>query len=113
MTRRYCLTLALKNDPELIRQYEEHHKNVWPEILTSIRSAGIKNMEIFRFQDRLFMIMEVNENFDFEKKAAADNSNEKVQQWEQLMWKYQQPLPGTRSGEKWMLMKKIFELNES
>jgi L-rhamnose mutarotase len=58
------------------------------------------------------MIMEVNDDFSFEKKSDADESNDKVQQWEELMWKYQQPLAGAAKGEKWMLMKKIFELTD-
>lgn len=108
---RYCLALDLKNDPELIAEYEAYHKNVWPEILKSIRDAGISQMEIYRTGNRLFMIMETEEGFSFEKKAAADAGNEKVQQWEELMWKYQQALPGSKPGEKWMRMQKIFTLN--
>jgi len=108
--KRYCLTLDLKDDKELIEEYEEHHKKVWPEILRSIKEAGIEQMEIYRFGTRLFMIMEVNDDFSFEKKQQADKSNEKVQEWEELMWKYQQPVAGSAKGEKWVLMKKIFEL---
>ena len=67
-------------------------------------------MEIYRFHTRLFMIMEVTENFSFEAKAAADAANEKVQEWETLMWKYQQALPGAKPGEKWKLMDRIFSL---
>jgi L-rhamnose mutarotase len=107
----YCLTLDLKDDPELIRQYEEHHKKVWPEIIASIREAGIEDMQIYRYETRLFMIMEVNDSFSFEKKQQADKNNLKVQEWEQLMWKYQQPLTGSIPGEKWKLLDKIFELN--
>ena len=109
--KRYCLTLDLKDDPELIRQYEEHHKKVWPEIINSIKEAGIENMQIYRYETRLFMIMEVNDDFSFEKKQQADTNNLKVQEWEQLMWKYQQPLSGSMPGEKWKLLDKIFELN--
>jgi L-rhamnose mutarotase len=108
--KRYCLTLDLKSDPELIRQYEEHHKKVWPEIINSIKEAGIENMQIYRYETRLFMIMEVNDDFSFEKKQQADTNNLKVQEWEQLMWKYQQPLNGSMPGEKWKLLDKIFEL---
>ena len=110
MNRRYCLTLNLKNQPELIQQYEEHHKAVWPEILHSIKESGIENLEIYRHGTRLFMIMEVNEQFSFEQKAAADNANPKVQEWEELMWDFQEPLPEAAKGEKWVLMNKIFEL---
>jgi L-rhamnose mutarotase len=56
--------------------------------------------------------MEVNDDFSFEKKQHADTNNTKVQEWEELMWKYQQPLVGTAKGEKWILMDKIFELKE-
>jgi L-rhamnose mutarotase len=56
------------------------------------------------------MIIEADENFSFAKKAAMDDSNTKVQEWETLMWKFQQALPWAKPGEKWMLMEKIFEL---
>jgi L-rhamnose mutarotase len=107
---RYCLTLDLKNDPALIAEYEAWHLEVWPEIIESIRSEGIESMQLYRFSNRLFMIMEVNEEFSFSKKGAADAGNAKVQEWEELMWKYQQAIPGAKPGEKWVLMNKIFEL---
>ena len=110
MNRRYCLTLDLKNDPALIAAYEKWHEMVWPEILESIHSAGIKHMDIYRVANRLCMIMEVAETFSFEAKALADASNSKVQDWETLMWQFQQPLPFAKEGEKWVLMQKIFSL---
>lgn len=107
--KRYCLALDLKDDPSLIAEYERYHQAVWPEILDSIRQSGIANMEIYRVGNRLFMIMEVNDDFSFEKKSLADASNPKVQEWETLMWKYQQALPFAREGEKWVMMEKIFQ----
>lgn len=107
---RYALALDLNDDPALIAEYEAYHKAVWPEILESIRSAGILNMEIYRLANRLFMIMEVSDNFRFEAKAAADAANTKVQEWEQLMWRYQKAIPGGKEGEKWRLMECIFSL---
>ena len=108
--KRYCLALDLVDDPDLIEDYEQMHEAVWPEIQHSIASAGIDLMQIYRFGNRLFMIMEVNDSFSFERKDAMDQQNEKVQQWEELMWKYQQSLPGAKPGEKWVIMNKIFEL---
>ena len=110
--KRYCLALDLKNDPTLIAEYEAYHKKVWPEILAGIKDSGIEQMEIYRTGNRLFMIMEVNDTFSFEAKSKADVANAKVQEWEELMWKYQQPLAEAGIGEKWMLMNKIFELAE-
>ena len=107
--KRYCLALDLKDDPSLIAEYEAYHQRVWPEILESIKDAGIEQMEIYRINNRLLMIMEVRDDFSFEQKAAMDISNKKVQEWEELMWKYQQVLPGSKPGEKWRLMARIFK----
>ncbi len=108
--KRFCLALDLKDDPALIKEYERYHKNVWPEIKQSITNADILNMEIYRTANRLFMIIDATENFNFENKAKMDAENKKVEEWEKLMWKFQQPLPWAKEGEKWVLMNQIFSL---
>ncbi len=110
MNRRYCLTLDLKDDPTLIAEYKRHHEKIWPEITQSIRESGIEDLEIYLLGTRMFMIMEVNDHFSFEAKTRSDSSNPKVREWEELMWKFQQPLPDARAGEKWLLMERIFKL---
>jgi len=110
MMKRYCLALDLKDDQSLIAEYEQLHQRIRPEIEKSILDAGVISMEIFRTGTRMFMIMEVADDFSFERKAAMDATNPKVQEWEQFVWKYQQPLPGAKPGEKWILMKNIFDL---
>ncbi|WP_276369312.1 L-rhamnose mutarotase [Chryseolinea sp. H1M3-3] len=111
--KRYCLALDLKNDPALIAKYEEHHRNVSPEIKKSMFDAGIDNVEIYRVGPRMVMIFEVNDSFTFERKAAMDAANPKVQEWEALMWQFQQPLPGSQPGEKWVVMDKIFQVKKA
>jgi FHS family L-fucose permease-like MFS transporter len=108
---RFCLALDLQPDPKLISDYEEWHQSVWPEIKQSILQSGIVAMEIWRVENRLFMIMETGDGFTFQKKAAMDAENPAVQRWEELMWKYQIAIPGGRPGEKWRQMNKIFSLN--
>lgn len=108
--KRYCLALDLVDDPQLIGEYEAYHREVWPEIKKSITDSGIQDMEIYRAGNRLFMIMDVDGTFSFERKGAMDAANPKVQEWEQLMWKYQQALPVAKPGEKWIIMDKIFSL---
>jgi len=110
MTKRYCLTLDLKDDPKLVAEYRRYHKKIWPEITKSIRDAGIVDMEIYLLGTRMFMIMEVSETFSFEAKAKADRENPRVREWEELMWRFQKPLPNAKPGEKWMLMERIFKL---
>ena len=110
--KRYCLAVDLVDDPELIDEYENWHKkeNAWPAITKSITDSGITNMEIYRTGNRLFMIMETDDNFNFEHKATMDYGNVKVQEGEQLMWKFQRPLSWAKKGEKGILMDKIFQL---
>ncbi|KJD32424.1 L-fucose mutarotase [Tamlana sedimentorum] len=108
--KKHCFALDLKDDAALIEAYKDYHKNVWPEIIASIKDSGIEVLDIYLVANRLFMIMEVNDTFSFEKKNEMDLNNAKVQEWETLMWKYQQALPTAKPGEKWMLMEKIFEL---
>ncbi len=108
--KRYCFALDLVNDPILISEYKKHHEKIWPEITKSIESAGIENLDIYLTGNRLFMIMEVNDSFSFEKKTIMDLENPKVQEWENLMWKYQQKLPFAKKGEKWILMDQIYKL---
>jgi L-rhamnose mutarotase len=112
MSRRYCLTLDLKDDPKLIAEYKRHHEKIWPEITRSIKDAGILDLEIYVRGTRMFMILEVNDTFSFEKKAEADRKNQRVQEWEDLMWKFQKALPDAKPGEKWLPMERIFVLEK-
>ncbi|MEY4041214.1 MAG: hypothetical protein RL233_745 [Bacteroidota bacterium] len=110
--KQFVLALDLKNDPHLIAEYEAHHRAVWPEIIQSIRASGILDCSIYRIENRLTMILKTTDEFDFSQKAIDDLNNPKVQEWETLMWKYQQALPTARPGEKWILMKSIFQLSQ-
>lgn len=106
--KRYCLALDLKNDPELIRQYEIYHQDVWPEILQSIGDSGIETMRIYRTGNRLIMQLETNDSFSFEEKALKDKANPKVQEWEALMNNFQQRIPWASPDTKWVITEEVF-----
>lgn len=110
--KRFCYALDLKEHPELIGKYIEHHQNVWPEVLKSITDSGIRDMEIYNVANRLFMIMETEDDFDPETKAEADRRNPKVLEWEALMDTYQKRLPFSNEGQKWVPMERIFSLTK-
>ena len=111
---RLCYALDLKDDPALIAEYERWHRPgiIWPEIVESIRAAGIRDMQIFRAGNRLFMVMEVDGDFSQAAKAEADAADPRVQAWEALMWQFQQPLPFAKPGAKWVQMARMFSLQE-
>lgn len=110
--KKYCLALDLKDDVDKINEYKDYHQDIWPEISKSLKDSGILNAEIYNTGNRLFMIIEVDKTFSFEKKLKMDLENPKVQEWEELMWNYQQSLPQSKKGSKWVLMDKIFDLNK-
>jgi L-rhamnose mutarotase len=85
MSRRFCFALGLKDDPALIAEYRKYHEKIWPEVTQSLKDSGVEDLEIYLVGTRMFMIMEVNEGFSFERKAKADQQNPKVQAWAQLM----------------------------
>lgn len=107
--------LDLRDDPALIAEYEDWHRpeRIWPDIVDSIHAAGIRELEILRAGNRLVMVMEVVDDFSADSKAAADTVNPRVHAWEQLMWKFQQPLPFAKPGEKWVRMTSMFSLQHA
>ena len=108
--RQYCLTLNLRDDDALIREYETYHRpgNVWPEVIDSIRASGILDMQIYRSGFQL--IMTVSDAFSFEDKAFEDSLNPKVTEWERLMEKFQ--LSGENEENKWQEVENIFQLSK-
>ncbi|CBQ71695.1 conserved hypothetical protein [Sporisorium reilianum SRZ2] len=118
MVRQEVLLLDIASDPSLIQQYIDHHApgNVPRPILESIRypGSGVLNMRIFHFADRLVMIMDVEDDFSFEKKAASDSGNPEVEKWETLMEKFQREItdPSGEQADKWKRASLCFDLNQ-
>ena len=111
-TKRYCQTLDLKDDPELISEYRKRHteNEAWPEILQGIRSVGILEMEIYILDNRLFMIVETLFDFDWDEAFARLATLPRQEEWETYMSIFQVARPGATSAEKWRMMERIFHL---
>jgi L-rhamnose mutarotase len=108
---RHCLTLHLQNDPAKIAEYKRYHEKIWPEIRDSLFAAGVKQMEIYLSGTRMFMIMDVTEDFSFEKKAQMDAANPKVLEWEAVMANFQAVPEGADPVRRWQPMEKVFDLS--
>jgi len=109
---RYCLTLDLKSNEAAIAEYKRYHIKIWPEVRQSLLDAGVLAMEIYLLGTRMFMIMDVDDAFSLSAKAAADHVNVKVQEWEATMQKFQQQLPEAGLDQWWIVMDRIFSLDE-
>ncbi len=107
----YAQALDLVDDPKLIQQYEQYHKDVWPDVLKAIRHVGIVDMKIYRVGNRMFMLMTTTDEYDSEQATAYLAADETSQKWEALMDKFQQNLPNTPKGKKWLPMTCCFDLS--
>lgn len=107
----YYLALDLKDDPRLIEEYKNYHRpdRIWSEVLDAIKDDGVLGEEIYLVGNRMVMVLRTTDDFSFEAKAEKLRSNPRMQAWEELMWKYQQQIPGSKPGEKWVMMERIFE----
>lgn len=114
IVKRYCQTLDLKDDPELIAEYVKRHSELhhWPEIVEGIRSVGILEMEIYHIGTRLFMIVETLPDFEWESAFAKLATLPRQAEWEEYMSIFQQADAKASSSEKWKLMDRIFRLYE-
>lgn len=106
------MTLDLKDDAALIREYRHWHmsEHIWPEIPKGIREVGILDMEIYLLGTRLFMIMEVPESFDFDMQMALLAVLPRQAEWEAFVSRFQKSAADARSSEKWKMMERIFKL---
>lgn len=110
--KRYCQTLDLRDNPELIAEYRRRHakEHAWPEILAGIRQVGILEMEIYILGTRLFMIVETPEDFNWDEAMAKLATLPRQAEWEDYMAISQMAEAGAKSNEKWRLMERMFHL---
>ncbi|MDR1331660.1 MAG: L-rhamnose mutarotase [Tannerella sp.] len=111
-TKRYCQTLDLKDDPQLIGEYVKRHSEseAWPEIREGIRSVGILEMEIYILGNRLFMIVETPLDFDWDEAFKRLATLPRQQEWEDYMSIFQEAEANATSAEKWKPVERIFRL---
>ena len=110
--KRIAYTINLVDDPKLIEDYCEHHRNVWPEVEAGLKQVGLIEMNIYRLGRRLFMLMEVEDDFDVATGLPAYlKTHPKCQQWEDMMDPFQAPLPEAKPGEKWSEMENICRIS--
>jgi L-rhamnose mutarotase len=104
------LTIDVRDDPEAIEAYRAHHRTVWPEVLVSLRRAGIRDMAIYMLGRRLVMIVDIDGTDVRRAFAQHAASSPRVAEWEALMKRLQQPIAGGGSDEWWAVMEPIFQL---
>jgi len=110
--KRYCQTLQLRDDPEMIAKYCEIHAHVWPEIMEGQKAVGILDMQIYRRGTSVFMICDTVDDFDWKRDMDRLSQMPRQAEWEAYVAEAQGANPAAKSTDKWLLMEKIFELEK-
>ena len=112
-TKRYCKTLSLKDDKQLIEDYKKVHAPgaAWPEITQGMREVGITDMEIYIYGTRLFMIMDTVDDFDHDKAMSELAKKPRQSEWETHVSRFQQSSAEATADEKWQLMDRIYKMD--
>lgn len=112
-SKRYCKTLSLKDDAQLIEDYKKVHAPgaAWPEITQGMKDVGIIDMEIYICGTRLFMIMDTVAGFDHDKAMAELATKPRQSEWEAYVSRFQQTSAEATADEKWQLMERIYKLD--
>ena len=111
--KRFCKTLNLEDDPQLIEDYKDVHRteNIWPEITQGMIDVGILDMEIYIMGTRLFMIMDTIPEFDHDRDMAILAGKPRQSEWEAFVSRFQKTSSDARADEKWQLMDRIYKLD--
>lgn len=106
--KRYCQTMDLRDNPELIAEYKRRHSQVWPEIIEGIKAVGILDMQIFLLGHRLMMIVDTPLDFQWDEAMSRLATLPRQQEWETYMSLFQDCSADATSDEKWQMMERIF-----
>jgi len=108
--KRFAQTVMLKDDPEIIRRYDEYHAHPWPQVVEGTRACGVERMYIYRFGHLLFMYVEVPDDFDLVQDMPRYMSTPEAREWDELMRSFQVPVEGGKPGETWVQMTEVYAL---
>jgi len=109
----YGMTLMLQDDPDKIRRYKRHHREVWPEVAAKLREIGVREMRIYLLGRRMFMHMETVEGFDPLRDFRRAMEDPRYRAWEDLMHSLQERAPEAAGDVWWAPMEEVFDLRWS
>ena len=112
--KRYCKTLQLENDLQLIEEYKRLHAMgaAWPEVTAGAKEVGIIDLEIYISGTTLFMIMDTIADFDHDQAMARLATLPRQREWEATVSKFQKTSEDASADEKWELIERIFKMDQ-
>lgn len=111
-TKDIVFVADLVNDSSKIKEYLSWHTKVWPQVEAGFRKAGYRRIRLYRFARTLVMIVTVPENADLAQMGnVAEASDPRCREWNILMDQFQEGVPGTAPGQKWVEAGMYYQFN--
>ena len=105
---RYCFLLQVR--PDLMHEYRERHRAVWPDMLAALRETGWRNYSIFARPDGLLVgYLEADDLAAAQQAMARTEVNAR---WQAEMSEYFVGLDGRGPDESFLLLDEIFNLED-
>src|SRR5690349_18799577 len=100
---------VIKVKQEMLEEYKESHKHVWPEMLQALSETGWTNYSLFAREDgTLFGYLETE---DFQKALAEMEKRDVNARWQATMAPYFEGLEGKRPDEGFLVLEEVFHLD--
>jgi L-rhamnose mutarotase len=104
---RVCFLLHVK--PELITEYKEAHRSVWPEMQQALRETGWHNYSLFLRADGL--LVGYVETPDFEKATSGMAASAVNERWQSAMAHFFVGDGGALSAGDFLPLEEVFHLD--
>ena len=106
--RRVAFVLKVRKGK--LKDYKEHHKAVWPEMLDALRRTGWRNYSLFaRHDGLLFGYFETPQDLQAALAGMAEEGVNK--RWQEFMAPYFEALEGGRPDERMLELEEVFHLD--
>jgi len=105
------LTANLVEDPKLQKEYVDYHATQfekWPEIAKGFCNADFQQLQVFKNGRQLMLIISIPKGESLDKlNPKTTENNPRVDDWNNLMKKYQTGIEGAKPDETWIFLNKI------
>jgi L-rhamnose mutarotase len=103
---RVCFLLKVKAD--MLAEYKERHRAVWPEMLAALSDTGWHNYSLFLREDGLLVGYLETPNFQRALDGMAGREINEV--WQRSMAPFFEALDGRRPDEGMFRLEEVFHL---
>ncbi|MEI8085836.1 MAG: L-rhamnose mutarotase [Paludibacter sp.] len=104
------LTTNLVDDAKLQQEYLDYHKTQfekWPEVSAGFCNADFQQLQVFKNGRQLLLVISIPKGSSLDElNPKTTENNPRVNDWNEIMKKYQTGIEGAKPNETWVFLKK-------